>query len=309
MNLFLQNKTQNIFLHKDSKFDIEDNVNIILSPELYWVREFSLPAKNEKEALKFIPAFFEDILLGDNEYRYHVKKVDDGVFLSFAYDTEVLKDTIKNANLNISKVVNIYFGQFELQGFESFTVDAKTFYYEEGILLKLPKNLKVESRRLQSFDDIKLSNQKIKFDLYPKWLQSRTVYSVSILLFLVSVMNFVKVYSFKQDINKFEQNKQELIQNHKLPQSLIQLNSIVKSSKRKEQKTTKRKELLSYLLAYKQKPNSLKFLSLKYNQKDIVIQLESKNKQDIENYKRYIVKQYKANISNKKDNYTIKVKL
>ncbi len=309
MSLFLKDKAKNIFLHKDSKFAHEDDsyVDVILSPEFYWIREFSIPVKTEKEALKFLPSFFEDIV-DDKGYKYFTVKIEEEMFLSLAYSEEYIKEAIKQSGLNISSVMNIYFSQFELKNFKNFAIEGKVFSYQNNILVKVPTNITVETKELQGLEDIELSNRKIKLDLSPKWLNSKTLYNVCFLLLLVAGINFVKAYSYENEISKFEEEKNMLKHKYKLPSSTIQLRSIVKNSLKENKKKDKIKQMLVYLLEYK-KDSSVKFTSITYSLKKIEIKLTTKNNMQVKNFERYINKKYKTTTNQDKFDYLLRIVL
>ncbi len=308
MSLFQKDNIKSIFLHKDSNFTLDEHVNIILSSELYWVREFSIPVTNEKEAFKFVGSFFEDIL-DDKEYKYFVEKIEDKKFLCFAYSELDIKEAIKKANINISQVVNVYFGQFELKDFKSFEIDNKTFIFQNGILVKLPRNIEITTQEMPSVEDLKLSNKKVKLDLYPKWLSGKTLYSICVLLFLVSMVNFAQVYSYNHDISKFDEDKNLLKKRYQLPSSNIQLKAIVKKELKSYHEKNSLKDAMSYLLSYKKEDNSVEFVSVEYGMKQINIKLTTKNKKQADKINRYITKKYKVTMQKENLDYTFKVAL
>lgn len=305
MNLFSKNKVKNIFLHKDSQFDLGEYLNIILSPELYWVRIFTIPVKKEKEALKFIDSFFEDVL-DDGEYKYYIKNIESEKFLCFAYNESYIKDIMKKADIDLSKVLNIYFGQFELKDLKSFETDDKTFSFQNGILVKIPKNIDLPKKKMENIDNIDLSNEKIKLNLYPKWLNNKTIYTSGVLLLLISGVNFLNVYSYKNDISKFQEEKAFLENKYNLPHSNIQLNAIVKKETAEYKKRSAVNEALIELTNYKKNP-SVKFLSINYDKEGLSVKLYSKNRSQIDTIINYLSKKYKVRIEKEDLNYILKV--
>ena len=82
-------KYKTIFLDPSSDISsVEEKVNVILSPSLYWVKKLSLPLKKASEAHKLLPSIFEETLpLGNYNYSVY-KKGDD--FFAFAYDDKAI---------------------------------------------------------------------------------------------------------------------------------------------------------------------------------------------------------------------------
>ena len=76
MNIFNSKDKLNLFLHSKSSFDILSGVNIILSPEFYWVRVFELPMTSPKEVHSALPSLFEEFI--DIEGKdFYVKKMSE----------------------------------------------------------------------------------------------------------------------------------------------------------------------------------------------------------------------------------------
>ena len=84
MNLVLD-KNSKIFLCADTKIESSFKVDIILSPEFYWIRIFELPVKNITQAKNVLPTLFEDIVENTSEHSYQVLKLEENKYLCFAY--------------------------------------------------------------------------------------------------------------------------------------------------------------------------------------------------------------------------------
>ena len=84
MNLVL-NKNSKIFLCSNTKIETSFKVDIILSPEFYWVRIFDIPVKNITQAKNVLPTLFEDIVDSISDLSYQVIKLEDNKYLCFAY--------------------------------------------------------------------------------------------------------------------------------------------------------------------------------------------------------------------------------
>jgi len=119
MKIFKSIKT--LFLTKTSYYECDEKINIILSPELYWVRIFDIPIKNKNDVVKVMPSFFESFLDVDN-YKFYVIELEDNKKLCFAYDESLITKTIQDANLTLNQISNIFFAQTELNSLKLFHI-------------------------------------------------------------------------------------------------------------------------------------------------------------------------------------------
>ncbi len=90
MNFGFRSKAKAFFVDVDSpSYHLDESVNVILSPSMYWVKRVTLPVKYLREVKSLIPSLFEENL-PDGKYSYSAYKDGDS-FLIFAYnDKEVL---------------------------------------------------------------------------------------------------------------------------------------------------------------------------------------------------------------------------
>ncbi len=82
-------EVQKIFLTSNTEVvDFQKKIDIIISPEFYWVRKFEIPVKNETQARHVLPTLFEDIVNDDAILIYQVIKLEENKFLCFAYNNK-----------------------------------------------------------------------------------------------------------------------------------------------------------------------------------------------------------------------------
>ena len=177
-------------------------VDIILSPEFYWVRLFDIPVKNIAQAKAVLPSLFEDILLKVGELSYQVIKLEEGKYLCFAYINKKIFEAIKNSGISLSLVNAVYFAQNECKDFKQFSVEDKSFLYtNDNILVKVPNEMLSEKMELNNFiENINFSSNKIDIKLYNNLLSSKQIKTVLIICFIISVVNFSKYFVYENEV-------------------------------------------------------------------------------------------------------------
>lgn len=249
----MKNKT--ILLQSNTQINYKEKVNLVLSPEFYWIRVFDIPVKSEKEALKLLPSLFEESIQVDH-LSYYVKKTDEKKFLCLAYDQLKIIEQIKKSGLVMHQIVDIYFAQFEFASFvkndQLFNVDSALFRYMDGILVQYPLQLsRVNDIPTSDLNAITLSKNKIYINSSSRYLNLNTSIHLSILIMIVTILVFIKTVSQDQKIKDFQLQKENLKQQYNLPATFIQLDSILATMGKKTQSQMKMRSLLSYIFAYK----------------------------------------------------------
>lgn len=250
MNLVSSSKSKKIFLCSNTKIYENSKVDIILSPEFYWVRIFDIPVKNIVQAKAVLPTLFEDILLKVGELSYQVIKLEDNKYLCFAYINKKIFEAIKNSGINLSLVNAVYFAQNECKDFRQFIVEDKSFLYtDDNILVKVPKEMLSQKVDLNEFiHSVTLSSNKIDIKLYNNFLNTNQIVLVLIICSIVSVLNFSKYFSYKNEISKQDEKIQEIRALNNLPNSSIQTDSIINLNKKIAQKELNKREAIFYIL-------------------------------------------------------------
>jgi len=262
-------------------------VDIILSPEFYWVRIFDIPVKNIVHAKAVLPSLFEDILLKTTELSYQVIKLEENKYLCFAYVNKKIFEAIKNSGINLSLVNGIYFAQNECKDFKQFSVENKSFLYtDDNILVKVPNEMLSQKVELTNFiENINLSSNKIDIKLYNNLLSSKQIKIILIICFIISLVNFSKYFIYKNEISKQEEKIQEIRTSNNLPISSIQTDSIINSNKTIAQKEINKREALSYILS-----NNIDIKTISLDNDVLEINFLNMDKKKVEEY---ISKKYK----------------
>ena len=152
MNIVSNNKNRKIFLSSNTKIYETSKVDIILSPEFYWVRIFEIPVKNTTQAKAVLPTLFEDLLLKVTDLSYQVIKLEENKYLCFAYINKKIFEAIKNSGINLSLVNGVYFAQNECKEFRQFCVEDKSFLYtNDEILVKVPNEVLSQKVEIDEF--------------------------------------------------------------------------------------------------------------------------------------------------------------
>jgi len=288
----VSSKSKKVFLSLDSKIEVDSKVDIILSPEFYWVRIFDIPVKSITQARHVLPTLFEDILENVRELSFQVIKLEENKYLCFAYINKKIYEHIKKSGVNLSLVNAVYFAQNECNGIEQFIVNDKSYVYTpDGILVKVPNAIATNAVNLdEKIDSIELSSNKIDIKLYNNVLTSKQIYSIIAVFLIISAINFYKLFDYKNEIKQLDEKIEKTRKSSNLPSSSLQTNSILKKYKKNVSFEAKKREAISYLLSNKK--NRLKSFELENN--ILTLKYANANKNQVE---RFISLKYKIESS------------
>ena len=252
MNI-VSNKSKKIFLSTNSRVFENSKVDIILSPEFYWVRIFEIPVKNIFQAKQIIPTLFEDLIDENEDLSYQVIKLEENKYLCFAYINQKIFEAIKESGLNLSLVNRVYFAQNECKEFSQFFIDGKSFLYtNDGILVKVPNEVITKSLDLKEvINSINLSSNRVDIKLYNNFLTPKQINVVLLFCLVLLVLNFSKYFSYSNEISKIDEKIENLKKINNLPTSMIQIDSIISSNKKISQKEIEKREAIFYVLSNK----------------------------------------------------------
>jgi len=284
----VSSKNKKVFLSTNTKINNIEKVNIILSPELYWVRIFDIPVKNITHARHVLPTLFEDILTSVSELSYQVVKLEENKYLCFAYINKTIYEAIKKSGITLSLVDSIYFAQNEFEKIKEFTFDNKSFIYSpDNILIKVPNVMLLNPVDLnENINQIELSSHKVDIKLYNNVLSSKQIYSILAIILCICIINIYKLFDYKTQISKIDNQIEIEKKESNLPSSMLQTNSILKKYKSIVNKDIKKREFLEYLLSNK----SFNINKINLNKDIVFITFNSSDKMRLEEY---ISKRYK----------------
>ena len=259
----MSDKNKILFLTKTSKYTYDKKIDIILSPELYWVRIFDIPIKSKKDTLAVVPSFFEDFL-DIKSYKFYVIKKEDDKNLCFAYDEKFILKTIRNANINLNQVCNIFFAQNEFENLNSFKIEDDYFTNQDDILIKLPKEF-INLNEIVDFnlDTIKLSKHSISINKTNKYIDNKSIYILSFIFLITSFLNFGKSIVNNNNIDKIIKNQTKITKQYKMLPTMMQTKSVIKTLERKQAQQIKLRDALKKTFNVKNK--KIKKVSFKNN--------------------------------------------
>lgn len=284
----VSSKNNKVFLCTNTKLQINHKVDIILSPEFYWVRIFDIPVKSLTQARHVLPTLFEDILENTDDLSYQVLKLEDNKYLCFAYINKKIYEAIKNSGINLSLVNSIYFAQNECKDFPQFTVEDKSFLYtDDNILVKVPNAIISEKVNLNDYiEKINLSSNKVEIKLYNNILTPKQIYTILAICFVLSIINFYKIFDYKNEISNIDEKIVKIKNNSNFPSSTLQADSIIEKYKTVAKLEIKKREALEYVL----QNNSFKLKNVELNRESLTLNYENADKKKLEEY---LSKKYK----------------
>jgi len=245
--------------------EIKEKVDIILSPQFYWIKKIDIPIKSQREAKKIAQNYFD--LKGN--FLFDAVKIGD-TFFAIALD--------KNLELNINKkyINSLRIAQVELYNFDEINI-ASNYQLKkiEDILFCFPINNSQAPNIDEILPNLKLSNYTI--NLYNAVEIDKT--SISLMLFIFLILNISLdglIYTYKKELSNIKAKKEQLSK-YNLPLTNIQLDSILLDLKLTQKNNIKLKKDLKF------------FSRIPLNKGEKVILLEKK------------LNGYKIKISTKRD--------
>lgn len=307
MTLVSSKETEKIFLTTRTKFSETTNqIDIIVSPEFYWVRKFDIPVKTEAQARHVLPTLFEDVIDEVTTLTYQVIKLEDNQFLCFAYNNKKIYEAIKKADIPTSEIASIYFAQNECKNFKSFHMDDMVFMYtDDDILVKVPSNIQVEEAipLRKVLNNIKPSNYKLQMKLYNDVISSKFYYTLFIIFGILIVTNFFKYFSYSSEVTNLEKQMENIKRTSKMPASMLQVDSILKKYDSSVLIENKKRDAISYIF------NNTKFnlKSLYFDKENLILEYVSINRQELERFLRRKFKNISINQSSINTKVSIKL--
>ena len=231
-------------------FNTVENVNIILSPALYWVRKISLPVKNAREARNLLPSLFEDIL-PEGIYSYSVYKEGEDFFI-FAYEDKKILELLHTKGISSMQLENVYFSQSELIDLQNAKKisDAQSIYVKDDIVLLIPSQW-TEDALILDIDGINLSKHSIRLKQFGHIVDDKSfntlVVIFSILIMLLGMEYFITQKKLQDTLSL----RDDAFVNYGLKSTMLQNRSMLKSYNKIHDKQTKLREYIGYFLSMK----------------------------------------------------------
>lgn len=255
-----------IFLDPHSEsFETKENVNVILSPSLYWVKKVSLPVKYLRDVKSLLPSLFEDIL-PDGVYSYSAYKSGDDFFI-FAYEDKLILKILSAKGILPTQVHNVYFAQSELANIQDAMKinDSQSMILKEELLVLVPSFWVEESRQLD-ISNVSLSKNSITLKQFGHIVNDKALYTIASIFILFIAVVAVEYFITLHKISSTAELRDELFKKNALKPTMMQNRSMLKELQDIHETQTKFREYVSYILSLQlQNKEKLILLSLKAN--------------------------------------------
>ena len=269
-----------VFYTKDFDKEIKEKVDVILSPEFYWINKIDLDIKSLKEAKKIAKNMFD---LDKEKYIFEAIKLDNKFFA-----IAIKKDL--DLKINKKYINSIRLAQVELYKYEALKSKNKTLKKVDDILFCFPETNENLKSIEEAIKEIKLSKHKINFDYLN--LDKATIFYIFFSLIIINLFFFIQGFFYKKELNKLQEKKEYLSKRYNLPLTTYQLDSIYSSLKNQDEKIKKIKKALELFSKTRLKFEKLEFDSKFYN----IVVNSNKN---LDNYfKKFII--ISSKVENKK---------
>jgi hypothetical protein len=224
-----------ILYTKDFNENINYPVDVILSPQFYWIKKIDVPIKNPFQAKKIAKNMFDL----EGEYIFDAIKIGDNYY-AIAID--------KNLKLNIPKkyIKSIRIAQKELYKYDCIEVSPKYSLKKVDGLFFCFLNDGNCSKIDDILKNIKLSNYTLSLDAINLDKSSLFLLFASF-IFVISYFVIGAVF-YKKELNLIEEKKSSLSK-YNLPLTTFQLDAIyanLKEIDNKQKKIKKTLEIISH---------------------------------------------------------------
>lgn len=238
-----------IFLDTESSnFHTDANVNIILSPSLYWVKKVTLPVQKVKDVKPLLKSIFEDIL-PDGVYSYSAYKHGSSFFV-FAYEDKKILKLIESKGLKSSQINHIYFAQSELSNINGAMKinTTQSIYVKDDIVVLLPCCWIKESGKLD-ISTIKLSKHHINIQQYTNFIDEKSLYKIIGLSLVFTLLLLTEYILTLQNIDKISAKKDNIFSSYSLKPTMIQNRSLLKKYEKIDAKQINLRKYIADILS------------------------------------------------------------
>ena len=249
-------KLPTLFLDPHSEYEtIDYNVNIILSPSLYWVKKVFIPVKYVRDAKKLLPSIFEEIL-PDGKYNYFAYRCSDDEFIIFAYSDKLIIDTLSQKGISLSNVAKIYFAQSEIKDIKSaLTINEhQSIYIKDDILVLVPCCWIEESGDLD-IANIQLSKHSVSLEKFGHIVETKSIYKIAAILMVLILLITTEYFITAHKTSTILTSKEELFEKYKLKSTTFQNKAMLKKYKTIHNSQTNLRNTMSVILSLRLKAN------------------------------------------------------
>lgn len=257
--LFLDPNVNEIIIH------VEEKVDIILSPSLYWVKKVSLPITSIREVKKLLPTLFEDTI-PDGTYSYSAYKSDvDSEYFIFAYEDKKILDLLNKQNILVSNVASIHFAQSEFSGITNAMKinDIQSVYIKDDIVVLVPCCW-VEEKGELNLSDITLSKHKITLQQFGHIVEMKSFYALASAMLVLILILSVELFNISNKVQVIEDKKDNIFTSYNLKSTMFENKAILKKYDKIHNNQMLFRRYLADILSLRLKQNEkMTFFSLK----------------------------------------------
>jgi len=229
----------------------EGRIDLVLSPSLYWFRNAALPAKTVYQAKKLAPSVMEGVIPA-GEYSYHVIK-QENTFWLFAYDEELIAETVKQAGIRASDVRNVYFAQTECDAATAPLKinERKALSSADGIVVELPAKYAATAETAASFFRSRpRSGHKVGISLYhTTLLDKRQLKKLTAVAALFAFLYGAEYLTAQKRLDAVLSKQESITETYKLPQTTFEIDGLVRALETKQKRQTLLREKAAALFA------------------------------------------------------------
>lgn len=250
MFLTFKQQQQTIYLDAATHVDANPKIkyNIILSPNLYWIKKVSLPLKHARDVKKIAHTLFEESIPENTHYSYHVYQKADNFFV-FAYNDKEILSLLESKGIVSTNINAIFFAQSELDTVQgTYKVnDTQALQVKDDVVILLPLGW-FETLQPLNLTDMVLSGEKIKLQQFNHLIDNNIMIKIIILLLLLIIVLGVELFIYKHQDKRIVQQKEKIFTKYHLKPTMMQNRSILSYYMHIDKKQTKAREIIANFL-------------------------------------------------------------
>ncbi|CAA6813598.1 MAG: Unknown protein [uncultured Sulfurovum sp.] len=242
---------------------LEQNVEIILTPQFYTFIREELDIKFGYQAKQIAAALFDDYIDSSIEHQYHVTKCDDA-WCFYAYNIEEIEIFLKSIGIEKHRVSKIYFAQALSKELEEPVqlCEKNALQTIEGIVTLLPTRLMDTNVYFKplNLSELKLTGVSMGAS-HSSLISLKETIILSSLFFVLGVLFIVEGSRVNASINDDNQKLTELLdENPNYGSTMLRENILQKYQPIDQQERAKRENIkhISKVLSAKSELSSLK---------------------------------------------------
>ena len=225
-----------------------EDLTIILSPSYYHIQVVSLNVQHEKEAIRYASSFFDT---SDDLTQFGAYKLEDTKFLITAFDSKAVSIKLEEAGIDLAQVKRFVLAQevFKPEIFPIALDDHRVLALDNGIVVELPSKYSTITPTInieKSFQEILPCIKGYKADLYRDEAVSKKRVLYLFILVLIIFFNFLMrgIYYHKEE-QKILDQQEKMKETENLPQTQIELDTMVRGWQNKENEQIKLRKILA----------------------------------------------------------------